>query len=82
MPSEAWYSVVTSIKAVGNVVNVTEANTKESFFLRGEILEGLSASTGRGMYEEKYTRTWETLLVPDSKGWNEVPVFLGRKNGT
>ena len=32
MPSEAWYSVVTSIKAVGNVVNVTEANTKESFF--------------------------------------------------
>lgn len=71
MPSEAWYSVVTSIKAVGNVVNVTEANTKESFsffFFWGEILEGLSASTGRGMYEEKYTRTWETLLVPDSKG--------------
>ena len=31
------------------------------------------------MYEEKYTRTWETLLVPDSKGWNEVPVSLGRK---
>ena len=35
----------------------------------GEILEGLSASTGRGMYEGKYTRTWETLLVSDSKGW-------------
>jgi len=47
----------------------------------GKILEGLSASSGRGMYEEKYTRTWETLLVPDSKGWNEVPVSLGRKNG-
>lgn len=31
------------------------------------------------MYEEKHTRTWETLLVPDSKGWNEVPVSLGRK---
>ncbi len=45
----------------------------------GEILEGLSASTGRGMYEEKYTRTWETLLDPDSKGWNEAPVSLGRK---
>ena len=33
------------------------------------------------MYKEKYTRTWETLLVPDSKGWNEVPVFLGKKKG-
>jgi hypothetical protein len=33
------------------------------------------------MYEEKRTRTWETLIVPDSKGGNEVPVFLGRKNG-
>jgi hypothetical protein len=32
VPSEAWYSVVTSIKAVGYVVSVTEANTKESFW--------------------------------------------------
>jgi hypothetical protein len=28
------------------------------------------------MYEEKDTRTWETLLVPDNKSWNEVLVFL------
>ncbi len=34
------------------------------------------------MYEEKHTRTWETLSVPDSKGWNEVLVSLGKKNGT
>jgi hypothetical protein len=33
------------------------------------------------MYEEKYTRTWETLFVPDSKGWNKVPVSFGRKSG-
>jgi len=26
------------------------------------------------MYEEKHSRTWETLLVPDSKSWNEVLV--------
>ena len=32
VPSEVWYSVVTNIKAVGYVVNVTEANTKESFW--------------------------------------------------
>jgi len=38
-------------------------------------------SSGRGMYEEKHTRTWETLTVPDSKGWNEVLVSLGRKKG-
>jgi len=38
-------------------------------------------SSGRGMYEEKYTRTWETLTVPDNEGWNEVPVSLGRKDG-
>jgi hypothetical protein len=36
-------------------------------------------SSGRGMYEEKHTRTWETLIVPDSKGWNEALVSLGRK---
>jgi len=28
------------------------------------------------MYEEKHTRTWETLLVPDSERWNEVLIFL------
>ncbi len=38
-------------------------------------------SSGRGMYEEKHTRTWETLIVPDSKGWNEALVSLGRKKG-
>ncbi len=38
-------------------------------------------SSGRGMYEEKHTRTWEILLVPDSKDWNEVSVSLGRKDG-
>ncbi len=31
------------------------------------IPEGLSVSSGRGMYEEKHTRTRETLSVPDSK---------------
>lgn len=36
-------------------------------------------SSGRGMYEEKHTRTWETLSVPDSKGWNEVPISFGKK---
>ncbi|QTA89568.1 Uncharacterized protein dnm_056240 [Desulfonema magnum] len=44
---------------------MTEANTKESLF--GEIPEGLPASTGRGMYEERHTGTWETLRVPDDK---------------
>ncbi|MCP3676239.1 MAG: hypothetical protein GY721_01220 [Deltaproteobacteria bacterium] len=33
------------------------------------------------MYEEKHTRTWEPLSVPDSKGWNEVPISLGRRKG-
>jgi hypothetical protein len=31
--SEAWYSIVKSIKADGDVFNVTEANTKESLVL-------------------------------------------------
>jgi len=85
--SEAWYSIVKSIKADGDVFNVTEAKTKESLMKglswhrTGVISEGLPVSTGRGMYEEKQTRTWETLSVPDSKGWNEVPVTLGRKKG-
>ena len=33
-PPEAWYSVVTEMNAVGNVVNETEADTKESLILR------------------------------------------------
>ena len=83
--SVAWYSIVKSINADGDVFNVTEAKTKESLMKglswhrTGVIPEGLSVSSGRGMYEEKHTRTWETLSVPDSKGWNEVPVFLGRR---
>ena len=28
------------------------------------------------MYEEKHWRTWDILLVPDSKSWNEVLIFL------
>jgi hypothetical protein len=85
--SEAWYSIVKSIKADGDVFNVTEAKTKESLMKglschrTGVISEGLSVSSGRGMYEERHTRTWETLSVPDSKVWNEVTVPLGRKKG-
>jgi len=85
--SEAWYSIVKSIKADGDVFNVTEAKTKESLMKgqswhrTGVIPEGLSVSSGRGMYEERHTRTWETLSVPDSKVWNEVTVPLGRKKG-
>ncbi len=85
--SEAWNSIVKSIKADGDVFNVTEAKTKESLMKglswhrTGVIPEGLSVSSGRGMYEEKHTRTWETLSVPDSKVWNEVTVTLGRKKG-
>jgi len=85
--SEAWYSIVKSIKADGDVFNVTEAETKESLMKglswhrTGVIPEGLPVSSGRGMYEEKHTRTWETLSVPDSKVWNEVTVPLGRKQG-
>ncbi len=68
-------STVVSINAGGDVFNVTEANTKESLVsLRNllqhrtcEIPEGLSVSSGRGMYEEKHWRTWETLSVPDDK---------------
>jgi len=33
-PPEAWYSVVTEMNAVANVVNETEANTKESLMVR------------------------------------------------
>jgi len=85
--SEAWNSIVKSIKADGDVFNVTEAKTKESLMKglswhrTGVIPEGLPVSSGRGMYEERHTRTWETLSVPDSKGWNEVPVTLRRKKG-
>ena len=66
---------------------MTEAKTKESLMKglswhrTGVIPEGLPVSTGRGMYEEKHTRTWETLSVPDSKGWNEVSVSFGRRKG-
>ena len=63
---EARNSVVTSIRAVGHVVDVTEADTEES--LSGEIPEGLPVSAERGMYEEEHTGTWETLSVPDDKG--------------
>ena len=84
----AWYSIVKSIKADGDVFNVTEAKTMESlaslqgllWHWTGEIPEGLPVSSGRGMYEERHTRTWETLSVPDSKGWNEVPVSILREN--
>jgi hypothetical protein len=31
------------------------------------------------MYEERYTRTWETLLVPDNKSRKEVLDFLEEK---
>gem|GEM_PF-581057 len=57
-----------SIKADGDVFDVTEAGTEESSVpLRslpqhptGEIPEGLPVSSGRGMYEERHTGTRET----------------------
>ena len=64
--------------AVGNGVSGPEAKIKESLQARFWRAAGVRR---RGMHEEKHTRTWETLSVPDSKGWNEVPVSLGRKNG-
>jgi len=33
------------------------------------------------MYEEKYSRTWETLLVPDSKSWNKYSFSWKNKDG-
>ena len=73
---EAWYSIVKNINADGDVFNATEANTEESSeSLRslpqrrsGEIPEGLSVSSGRGMCEERHTGTRETPEVPDGKG--------------
>jgi len=65
-----------SIKADGDVFDVTEAGTKESSVpLRslpqrrtGEIPEGLPVSSGRGMCEERHTGTRETPEVPDGEG--------------
>lgn len=34
----------------------------------GENLEGLPESSGRGMCEEKPSRTWETLFSPGHSG--------------
>ena len=55
-----------NINADGDVFNAAEAETKESS--AGEIPEGLPVSSGRGMYEERHTGTWETPEAPDDKG--------------
>ncbi|OQY58686.1 MAG: hypothetical protein B6245_10470, partial [Desulfobacteraceae bacterium 4572_88] len=73
---EAWCGIVMSIKADGDVFDVTEAGTEESSVpLRslpqrrtGEIPEGLPVSSGRGMCEERHTGTRETPEVPDGEG--------------
>ncbi|OQY59764.1 MAG: hypothetical protein B6245_04860, partial [Desulfobacteraceae bacterium 4572_88] len=73
---EAWCGIVMSIKADGDVFNVTEAETEESSVpLRsltqrrtGGIPEGLPVSSGRGMCEERHTGTRETPEVPDGEG--------------
>jgi len=52
-----------SINTVGDVVNVTEANTKKS---PRQDFRGAVGVQGRGMCGEKRTRTCETLTAPDS----------------
>ena len=58
-------------KADGDGVNAPEAHTTASCF-SGEMLEGLSGASGRGMHGEYASRTWETLEGPAPQGSREV----------
>ncbi len=58
-PLRHGYRTVRDIKAVGDAVSVTEAETKESPW---RILDGLPASSGCGMYEDRH----RNLEDPDS----------------